>query len=508
MYESGYEGPVTKDFLRLFSRALIEEKRRLTPHSYDDDDNVRVYQALDKQHRQNSISPQESNYQNDFDHSLPLPSDDIMKSPNLHRHMIEKSPSPSATPRLESSSRAPAFKSYLERILESRKNSSMFERETPLNLEDDPDDMHAVLTTSKFVIENTIHGLPEYTDEADPSTFSDMKLAEPLELGEVAVHDSPSPESSDEKPEEMPVIHRRKHSSSFYAGLDQTPQYDEIDENPNMATENFAKRLMSPSILQLDNFDEGLGDIDTGVNFDNETSGLVLGHLTIDDDLVEPGAGLQLQPGLSPKAEEAGSFRHQDDLDTSKPKKHFTTSRKRLRAPEDSSGLPKGLVKGLVSLAQRIPDEREAPRKRPRKNKLSLDVLKSISQKSNEFLLQLMSDLEAYAGHRDSNKVSIQDTVLYLTRMGDPLKAGLELEKVSKLAHDIFPLEVLVKLENSLQLLTRKKQRTVRSDSRRDPRNLLSTPLLPDEGKFKPESGAEEEELTDDERELFYVQAH
>ena len=61
-----------------------------------------------------------------------------------------------------------------------------------------------------------------------------------------------------------------------------------------------------------------------------------------------------------------------------------------------------------------------------------------------------MVDLEAYAGHRQSNKINIQDALLYLNRIR-PTANVSEIEVVSRLANRILPLEALIALDNSLQ---------------------------------------------------------
>ena len=57
------------------------------------------------------------------------------------------------------------------------------------------------------------------------------------------------------------------------------------------------------------------------------------------------------------------------------------------------------------------------PKKRVKQNRLSASAVQLVTAKSNEFLQQLMVDLEAYAGHRQSNKINIQDALLYLNRI-------------------------------------------------------------------------------------------
>lgn len=109
-YVSGYHGPITKDFLRAFSRALVHDQRE----TFQDYESERVFQALDHEHRLQSHSPQDHTNYSEFDHSLPLPSDDAMRSPP--QATVNVSSSPVGTPRIEAQKeeKRPAFKSYLE----------------------------------------------------------------------------------------------------------------------------------------------------------------------------------------------------------------------------------------------------------------------------------------------------------------------------------------------------------------------------------------------------------
>lgn len=509
-YEAGYEGAVTKDFLRQFSRALVEERRKTTPHSYEDEDNVRVYQALDQEHRLHSISPQEPTQQSDFDYSLPLPSDDVMKSPAVLNLKREKSPSPPATPRLHPSNepQKPTFKSYLERILESRKNKSIFEKEPDADLPDEADDMHAVITTSKFVIENTIHGLPEYSVGEDPSKLPDMKLAEPLDFDDVSTYDEPSSQESSDGHVEPPKAFSKRLSGFLHRELDNThtPENYYVDEMPPW-------KSYSPNrpYLGLDDHDHEKSETDPNEK-GLEESFFDLNHdfLTVDDENIEEneiiGSNNNSDVNFSEKVQ--GKMTEDENHNEAEQPQSNVLPQKRRRNSSTTSELPQGLVKGLVNLAQRMPDGQNAPKPRTKKRRLSLDLLHSISKKSNEFLQQLMSDLDAYAGHRDSNTINIQDAILYLSRMDGFLGSGIELDRISKLAQNVFPLEILVKLDNSLQMssVAKLQRNPLAKTSNIKAKEAASTGA--DENALKLESGDEDDDLTDEEKEKRFVQAH
>lgn len=418
---------MTRDFLRAFSRALLREKdqdvagdtlegpRQVHPETTelgsiingppiipaDSATSSRIPSAV------HLDSPLIFDDKHDYDYSLPLPADDAMQSPA--QSVVQESAKP--------------FKSYLERILEARKRPfPVFESD----LESGPDSIHAIINTSKFVIENTISGLPDFhTLEA-----SDLRLAEPLAFGNLSDHQT-SDESSG-KENHVPEFRPRVSEPN------KTPEYNFLEPTAELGGE------FIPTFADLNN------DMDNDSDLSN---GIVLGHFTIDNDNIADDFG------ASPLGTQPGNF-----LDSPKdpplvPVKappRMIPSSKRPRG--DRSAIPRSLVKGLVSLVRHIPKQ-SPPRKRSRNERLPPELIQVITAKSNELLQQVLSDLEAYAGHRGSKQINIQDAILYLNRIKSTSGSTSEIENISKLAQTVFPLELLVSLDNSLQESANKRLR-------------------------------------------------
>lgn len=474
-YVSGYQGPITKDFLRTFSRALLHDQQR-TPPEYESE---KVFQALDNEHRLHLQSPKDQSNYNEFDYSLPLPSDDAMRSPPLTAEF--ESASPVGTPKSDPprKEKNPAFKSYLERILDARKRSSLFENETPNDVNEGHHGMKDIISTSKFVIENTIQGLPDFGFGKQTQSQADLKLAEPLAINETAVH-TDSEESSDnayKAPEWTPP--RRAHRPSF--NLQKTPEYESSDHE-NAMNLNLESMSMLPENDEVagPEADDGLFDPPVEPSSD---LGIILGHFTIEDGDIEDLPQYQLPRGSISDDDvlQKQTFESKISKQTTRgPQFHRQSKR-----PHSSGdvAIPKHLMRGMVSTVSRLPlvDRGDEPAaKKPKIRKLTPALLQVVLKGSNDFLEQLMSTLKAYAEHRGSDKISIQDTVLYLNRLKMPSASSYEMRDVAKLAHDLFPLETLVSLNNSLQQSTLKKLKEKDHDMDDDEKDtILDQTTLP-----------------------------
>ena len=123
--------------------------------------------------------------------------------------------------------------------------------------------------------------------------------------------------------------------------------------------------------------------------------------------------------------------------------------------------VPNQTVKSLVKILEITNDLQGFNDKRKSGNKnYSKDVYQLIQEKSSEFILTVVSNLEAYSRHRTnskSNQINIRDVLLYMKRVKE--MEGLELdepESLTRLAYKVLPLEFLLSLDNSLQLYTNK----------------------------------------------------
>ncbi|KAG7665479.1 uncharacterized protein J8A68_001167 [[Candida] subhashii] len=100
------------------------------------------------------------------------------------------------------------------------------------------------------------------------------------------------------------------------------------------------------------------------------------------------------------------------------------------------------------------------PKQKQWKPSITVDssYVKFIQSKADDFLTSMMTDLDAYARHRVGSsrnpEIGIEDVMLYLRRIKFAEKDDskeMEIDKVMKFAHDFWPLESLIQLDNSLR---------------------------------------------------------
>jgi len=127
-------------------------------------------------------------------------------------------------------------------------------------------------------------------------------------------------------------------------------------------------------------------------------------------------------------------------------------------APRPSNSvIPLRTVKTLVkSVILHSEGSNNEPTKKRKVKPISKDMYNLLQEKSEEFLGTLVSDLGAYASHRSNNhgsQINMKDLLLYLRRVKhrDNENTTSELERISKLAQNILPLELLLELDNTLR---------------------------------------------------------
>lgn len=489
-YDSGYVGPVTKGFLRAFSRALLQDNKDDTPEEV-------VYKALDEQPRRRLTSPAE--LINEFDYSLPLPSDDIMMSPyqpSRPTDALDVKPKPEK----------PVFKSYLERILEnSNKHQvqllSMFDGDSPRDLTSHG--VNAALDTSNFVIENTLSGLPEYSNIDDMHSL-DLRLAEPVAFGNLSDASDSNFSSENENIQPVPALSARR--STFLDDVIVTPnEYGEFPQGEinQLDIPRWDSVLTSKMVTPNLNFGRfEVNDDEKNVGSDLSSDGLIAGHFTIDNEEIQDHE-FYLQPDIGNEQEEART----PSLILEEPSEIIAKRRTSLgpslvskrRFPTQERALPRSLVRGIVSVALNVSalgGNQSPPRKKPKIKRISPSLMQSITLKSNEFLQQVMLDLGAYAGHRNSSQINIQDVVLYLNRIKSYGPSRSTIDNISALAQSVFPLELLVSLDNSLQESANKRLGNRRRNKENDSDVLIySIPSL----ETSPESNSPktDEDLSD-----------
>ncbi|ODV77539.1 uncharacterized protein CANTADRAFT_23655 [Suhomyces tanzawaensis NRRL Y-17324] len=124
-----------------------------------------------------------------------------------------------------------------------------------------------------------------------------------------------------------------------------------------------------------------------------------------------------------------------------------------------TKSMPATSVRSLVKSIRyhSIASIADSTEKRPKRiTSLSQEVYQSLQEKSDQFLDSLMSDLHAYAEHRtstDSPRINLSDVLLYLNRVnfvGSKENREVEVRKISSLAQNYLPLELLISLDNNL----------------------------------------------------------
>lgn len=445
LYESGYSSGVSIHFLRAFSKALVESRRR-PPEELND----QVYLALDSQHRLTSRSPSELAL-NEFEYSLPLPSDsnlsDLDSGP-IQPTSTELTPPP-----------APAkvtAKSYLERILESRSQKRVHSAAAETST-----DLQAVMNL-KFEVENTLSGLPD-TFTGDPRVPLKLQLAEPVAFG--SLHEQASSNESSEKENALPeTFHVRPLLPSRLAAENETP----INFS-NVTFENI-NQLDIPNWEEIhmykDRRDSSSSPHARPESPNVSPDGLIMGHFTIDyDDISHHDSWINqdqnadtpvsLSPHLpdaslaSPRTGTVETTNYPDAPSRAPPPLAGPVTRiTTARAPrsEEGSSMPSALVKSLIALTKPL----SLINLKKTKTRMGQLAAKLIAAKSTEFLQQVMADLEAFSDHRGSDQIDISDVSLLLKRTQSRL--SLHDINYATMAHNLLPLELMVSLDNSLEV--------------------------------------------------------
>mgnify|MGYP001159097460 FL=1 len=456
-YDTAFSGAVNKDFLRLFSRTLAKENKQLR-----EEPDEQVYRALDKQHRISSTSPQGP--ARDYDMSLPLPSDDelnsIVSEPTLPRHSALVT-----NPALAANLSMPASGSYLERILESRKRRprskyDLTHDETFSGELSRSHELNSVINTSQFIIENTLSGLPE-SWKGEDQTSSSLKLAEPVAFG-LLRDDDPTDESSEMEsaPSVSEISYHSARLPQIGTGIKTPDNYnihfdnvDELDvpswepvplfdETESVGKSEGADLDIPPKDENTESRDDGTQLLETELS----ENGIILGHYTVDnDDIIADDSGSLSQE--SPHRLDRVALSPLDGP-------RSASFRRSILSEQTDRGLPKGLLNGLVAVAQHLPTaefDDGSSRKRRKTQKLNANLVSLISKKSDEFLLQVMLDIEAYSDHRSARQINVSDIVLFMNRVkSHHAVLGLAIDYPT-LAHTVFPLELLVSLDNNLR---------------------------------------------------------
>ena len=142
---------------------------------------------------------------------------------------------------------------------------------------------------------------------------------------------------------------------------------------------------------------------------------------------------------------------------------HITriTGSDKTRTERNNIKLSMNMIKNVVKSLQVAPPKSNGSttsqithNQKPKR--LSSDIYEFIQKKSDDFILNVVADLEAYSKHRTNNKgnqINIKDVLLYLNRIkfstGDQNRVQ-DVDSISNLAYEFLPLELLISLDNNL----------------------------------------------------------
>lgn len=455
IFDPKYVGAVTVDYLRFFCQVLMEEKsRQISNNERKDKENDR--QSLDEDKEANSednevemdISGSEESVvepHNEFDHSLQIPSDsDVLHSPispdidvqsplisisqpELGSTSMPQSPIPSTS--ISQPTKQP-FKSYLERILEKQRQKKGTKIvDSPLtytpNVPESDIETPVVQETERFAIN------PDVIIESD---VNDTPTAnESLDFEMEPVFD---PED-DNEPGRGSLLNFR---DSVVISGNRTPEY---------SADRILQTNYSPTKLVTPSTSEFAYDYDRAINPESSLSpeGVIHEQYTLNNEdseaILEHISESEAENDESKLAE-----RYTQTISQPKPTKRIRGSPKKF---SESGDIPIGMIKGLVNTTRLQSYINGPARKRKKLDRIPANIHEQIRLFSEEFLQSVVSDLEAYAGHRDSEEIDISDVILYMNRLkGVEQKNESEVENISKLAQNFLPLELLISLDNSL----------------------------------------------------------
>ncbi|KAK6200082.1 uncharacterized protein RJT21DRAFT_120983 [Scheffersomyces amazonensis] len=475
IYGPEYAGPITIDYLRFFCKVVVQQtqaKSEPQPISIiSTEDNDQIIETTQVNH---TIIPHDESStppKTEFDQSLPLPSsvEKVLKSPfqtssiisdevndsnSIENNEILTSRQDIDSDKENQHSTRPL--SYLEKILfakraknKARVSSSAFNFEINHKQDiDTPEDR-------RFVIDND---------------FEEQSVASPL----IKKGDLTHEETNKEIEFEIAYDGIEDQIDNFDVPFEQEDQ-DQIiendvrDETPLVVEEptNDFNILPTP-IVTPENIRLNLG---------YSPEALIQEEFTVQDDNPELSELLERDLSSEPEID----IEHNIEYDETTGDKHErirSISTSRMMSTQSRASLPLKSVKNLVNSIRlhSVNENTHISKKKPRLDKpLSSDIYQTIQEKSDIFLSSLLSDLEAYANHRTNGKssqIKMKDVLLYLNRIkfaGQTSSRDKEINKISSLAQNYLPLELLLQLDDSLNVSSSKINRdTFNSESESD----------------------------------------
>lgn len=472
VFDPKYVGAVTVDYLRFFCQVLMEERQK-TGNEREEADSERERRDESDTTGLNPTSQSDDSAvepRNEFDHSLQIPSDsEVLNSPISARELVKSpilsifqpespttniSAAPLPTPSVPQPGIQPAkqpFKSYLERILEKQRQKKGKTVQSPvLHAPENDIETPTEDQSTKFVIDPKFSATPVNDENQEPEYDGGSDMG-PVELdidvdqsSELDFRMDPVFETEEEEAEPEPLLNVRD-------SVVITNQREDVNRTPEYSFDH-GFDTYSPTKLVTPATSEFNYSYDRAINSEASTSpeGVIHEQYTLNHEDSE--AILEQVTESAP-----------DEWGVAEPlliteHRRPSIEQPRIKRIKDtptkfsgSSDIPIRMIKGLVNTARLHGFISGPPTKKKKLDRLTTTTQDQIRLFSEEFLQSVVSDLEAYAGHRGSQEIGLSDVILYMNRLkGIEQRNELEVESISKLAQGFLPLELLISLDNSL----------------------------------------------------------
>lgn len=475
-FDPNYIGPITIDYLRLFCKVATEEKNQEKNSSSESEKSTSEPQEIKIDNMSGTGSPRlmrresresresrRSSVAREFEDSLPLPDVRGMEIfPMVEKSVFEEKV---ATP--EKSPAAPSKKtfSYLERILAAQAKRTKRTDDTTSNIMEPRaiEQVERVDTTQSTgaIVEQEPFVIEDNSDFIKNNTISDF-LKIPKEMNDIG--------ESDELfvPEESPTLDENINPDDEVNTI-----LDNISVNNNVnIQEDIDEKSKSKELIQESEPDLAMAAYNISFELDNS---LQENNDIEDERAVSPNAVLNEEYTLdnnfdndifdSLSDNNATNESNENIENDDKPllnNARIITSHKNTATGANMDNIPLSMIKKLVKSLQIAPlnfndtSSSKIKEKTTKPKRYPPDIYEFIQQKSDHFILNVVSDLEAYSAHRTNNKgnqINIKDVLLYMNRIkfssaGD--NSALEIDNITDLANKFLPLELLISLDNNL----------------------------------------------------------
>lgn len=467
-FDPNYIGPITIDYLRLFCKIAIEEQTEKentkvdienveVPIESQEEMPTRLPDITDQNERKNPMY-------NDFDQSLPLPEvEGIPVSPDPHDvrplyDPVDIGVSPKKKKKF----------SYLERILaaQAKKNpkidkEAIIDSEPALREQSLNETNRQVIDSSSMQTHLVIEDNSAYIKKAPSSELDIRSSTEP---------ENNNPQKKDENlfvPEDSSGIDEQSLHNEQPVDNENLLDNQQSDELPLDNEQHNPNGLLESTLTPTENrleFQSLSNQEEEGEREGLATpNGVVNEEYTIDNDfsndLFEETFDRNNEHNDIDDIDDNPIIQH--DEATTKANVTRITRSDKTRREENNMKLPINIIKNVVKTLQVAPPKSIGTRTKQMKHtqkpkRLSPEIYKFIQQKSDDFILNVVADLEAYSKHRTNNKgnqINIKDVLLYLNRIkfstGDQNRVQ-DVDNITNLAYEFLPLELLISLDNNL----------------------------------------------------------